>query len=190
MVVLGLPRSLVKYCRRCKRDIFCFRSSHRGATIVEFALIAPAFLATLIAVLETTIFLFAQQTLQTAALQAGRQFMTGQAQNSGMTQSQFMNIVCPMIQALFTCSSVMVDVQSYTSFAGANASQPQLTYNAQGQVTNNWSYNPGTPGQVVIVRLIYQWPVVGGPLGFALSNLSNGKAEMMGVTAFRVEPYR
>ena len=181
---------LKRFLRIPTRLVSRFCSARDGATIVEFAMIAPAFLATLIAILETTIFLFAQQALQSAALIAGRQFMTGQAQTGAMTQSQFMNTVCPMIQMLFNCNAVMVDVQSYSSFSNANASTPTLTYDAQGQVSNNWSFSPGTPGQVMVVRLIYQWPVVGGPLGFTLSNLPNSKAEIMGVTAFRVEPYR
>lgn len=157
--------------------------------MVEFALIAPAFLGVLIAIFATAAFLFAQQALQNAAVEAGRQFMTGQAQNSNMTQPQFVNIVCPMIQPLLNCSALMVDVQSYTSFSNANASKPTLTYNAQGQVSNSWQFNPGTPGQVVVVRLIYQWQSVTGPLGFTLANLPNGMAELMGVTAYRVEPY-
>lgn len=99
------------------------------------------------------------------------------------------NNVCPMIKPLFNCNALMVDVQSYSSFSGADTSTPPLTYEGQGQVTNSWSYNPGTPGQVVIVRLICQWSVVGGPLGFMLSNLPNGYSEMMGISAFRVEPY-
>jgi hypothetical protein len=41
----------------------------------------------------------------------------------------------------------------------------------------------------MVVQLIYQWSVVGGPLGFILSNLPNGSAEVMGISAFRVEPY-
>ena len=166
-----------------------FRSSCGGATAVEFALIAPAFLGVLIAIFATTTFLFAQQALQNAAVEAGRQFMTGQAQNSNMTQSQFVNIVCPMIKPLLNCSALMVDVQSYSSFSGADASKPNLTYNAQGQVSNNWQYSPGSPGQVGVVRLIYQWQTVGGPLGFTLAKLPNGMAELMGVTAYRVEPY-
>lgn len=143
----------------------------------------------LIAILETTLFLFGQQNLQTAVMQAGRLFMTGNAQNSAMTQSQFLNTVCPTVQALFNCNNLMINVQSYEDFASANASAPTLTYNGQGQVTNNWSYSPGAPGQVMVVQLIYQWPVVSGPLGFSLSNLPGSTIEMMGVTAFRVEPY-
>jgi hypothetical protein len=66
------------------------------------------------------------------------------------------NNVCPMIKPLFNCNALMVDVQSYTSFSGADTSTPPLTYNGHGQVTNSWSYNPGILGQVVIVRLIYR----------------------------------
>ena len=62
-----------------------FWLARRGATAVEFALIAPAFLATLIAILEVTLFLFAQQVLQNAAVATARQFMTGQAQSNSPT---------------------------------------------------------------------------------------------------------
>jgi len=41
----------------------------------------------------------------------------------------------------------------------------------------------------MVVQLIYQWPLFGMPLGSVLPNLGNGTAEIMGVTAFRVEPY-
>ena len=176
--------------RRCYRPICRLGRSERGATAVEFALIAPVFLATLIAIFEVAIFLFAQQYLQSAATEAGRQFMTGQAQASGQDEQQFIqNVICPQIETLFTCSSVMVNVQSYSSFAGANSAMPALTFNAQGQVTNNWAYNPGNQGDVMVVQLIYQWPIVSGPFGYVLANLGNGKTEIMGVAAFRVEPY-
>jgi hypothetical protein len=41
----------------------------------------------------------------------------------------------------------------------------------------------------MVVQLVYQWSVISGPLGFVLSNLPNGAAEIVGVTAFMVEPY-
>jgi Flp pilus assembly protein TadG len=182
-------RKPASFLRRRMNVLSRFRLAQHGATAVEFALIAPAFLATLIAVFEVTIFLFAQQTLQTAAVQAGRQIMTGQVQNSNTTQSQFLNIVCPMVQAIFTCGKLMINVQNYTSFSAASTAAPTLTYNAQGQVTNAWAYSPGNPGDVMVVQLIYQWPIVGGPFGYVLSNLGNGTTEMMGVSAFRIEPY-
>ena len=184
---LDMAGWLTKYAQRCGRAVKRFGSAERGATAVEFALIAPVFLATLIAILQVAVFLFAQQALQNAAVQAGRLFMTGQAQN--YTQTQLTNSICPGLQPIFNCNYLMVNVQNYSNFANADASTPTLTFNQGGQVTNAWSYSPGSPGQVMVVQLIYQWSVVGGPLGFALSNLPNNKAEMVGVTAFRVEPY-
>jgi Flp pilus assembly protein TadG len=175
---------------RAASAISRFRAATHAASATEFALLTPFFLGTFIAIFETSLYLFAQQTLQNAASSAGRLLMTGQVQNSSMTQAQFTNQICPLIQPLLNCSNLMVDVENYGSFIGANTSAPTLTFNAQGQVNNSWAYSPGTPGQVMVVRLIYQWPVVGALLGFNIANLSNGNAEVMGVSAFRVEPYQ
>jgi Flp pilus assembly protein TadG len=184
---LAMFRKLTRHLRRRARDIARFRDAQHGATAVEFALIAPLFFGLIIAVLQTTIFLFAQATLQNAANTAGRLFMTGQAQNGSWNASTIQTKVCPQLQALFTCSNVIVIVQNYASFSSASTSTPQLYSN--GQPITSFSYNPGTPGEVMVVQLVYKWPVIGGPLGFSLANLQNGTAEIVGVAAFRVEPY-
>ncbi|HML08755.1 MAG TPA: TadE/TadG family type IV pilus assembly protein [Xanthobacteraceae bacterium] len=162
-----------------------FRRARAAATAVEFALIAPAFLATLLALLQTCVFVFAQMALQNAADEAGRYFMTGQAQNNGWSASTVVNTVCPA--TIFNCGNMIIIVQNYASFASANTSAPQLY--TDGVLNTNWAYNPGNPGEIMVVQLVYQWPVVSGPLGFMLANLPNSAAEMMGVSAFRVEPY-
>ncbi len=164
-----------------------FRVARQGATAVEFAIIAPAFLGMLIAIFQIGVFLFAQQSLQDAAVEAGRLVMTGQSQN--YTQDTFKTKVCTLLPSiLFNCNSLIVDVQTAPSFSAANTSAPALYNN--GQPVTNWAYSAGTPGQIMVVKLVYPWSVVSGPLGFTLSNLPNGAAEMMGVTAFRVEPYQ
>lgn len=182
-------QGLAKFLRSSANTLARFGVARRGATAVEFALVAPALIAMLIAIFETTIFLFAQQTLQNAAVSASRLIMTGQVQNNNTTQSQFASQVCPMVSVIFNCANLMINVQNYSDFSAANTAQPTLTYNSNGTVSNTWSYNPGTPGQVMVVQLIYQWPIVAGPFGYVLSNLGNGTTEMMGVAAFRVEPY-
>jgi len=180
-------RKLAKYFRRRARDVSRFRVAQQGATAVEFALVAPALIGTLVAIFEVTLFLFAQQTLQTAAVQAGRIFMTGSAQNSGLTQAQFASQVCPLVSALLNCNNLLINVANYTSFSAASTAAPTL-YNAQGKL-NTGSYSTGSPGQVMVVQIAYPWPIVGATLGFALPNLGNGTTEIMGVSAFRVEPY-
>jgi Flp pilus assembly protein TadG len=184
---------LLAYLRHCGRRISRFGSTHDGAMAVEFAIIAPALLASVVAIFELMYFLFAQQALQTAAVEAGRLFMTNQgpAQNqmvNGQGQLLSSSSICNIIQPLLSCSAVMVDVQSTGSYCGSDASMPTLTYDGQGNVNNTWNFSAGTPGQIVVIRLIYQLSNLKGPLGFVLSNLSNGKMEVMGVTAIRVEP--
>jgi Flp pilus assembly protein TadG len=152
-------------------------------------MIAPAFLGALIAIFQIALYLVAQATLQNAAIEAGRLFMTGQAQNGSTTQTQFSNDICPMISALFTCANLMVNVTEFSNFLNATATAPALTYNTNGSVSNTWSYQSGLPGQVMVVQLIYQWPIYTGPFGYILPNLGNGKTELYGVSAFRVEPY-
>jgi Flp pilus assembly protein TadG len=176
---------MLMLCRIVGR--FC-RARH-GATMVEFALVAPFFLATLIAILQVSVFLFAQQTLQDAAMQAARYFMTGQAQKGNWDAATIQNKICPQIQALFTCTTVVVIVQNYASFAAANTATPQLYNNGQPIPVASFPFNPGTPGEVMVVQLAYQWSVVDGPLGFMIANLPNSATEIVGVSAFRVEPY-
>ncbi len=179
---------LAKSSRRGARHLSRFGHASQGAMAVEFALVAPILIAVLLAVLETAIFFFAQQSLQNAATQAGRQFMTGQAQ--GNSQSAFRNLVCTnYLPSIFNCNSLVVVVQSASSFAGVNTAAPNLYSNGQPLPVTSFAYSPGTPGQVMVVQLVYPWSVFGGPLGFSLANLPGGAAEMMGVSAFRVEPY-
>ena len=122
--LFNMAGKLTKYLRRGVAGISRFRKAERGATAVEFALIAPAFLATLIAVFQTCVFLFAQMALQNAAVQAGRYFMTGQAQNGGWSASTVVSKVCP--SALFTCSNMILVVQNSSSFSSASTSAPAL----------------------------------------------------------------
>jgi Flp pilus assembly protein TadG len=184
-------RTLAKYFRRRARTVYRFREAEQGATAVEFALVAPAFLAMLFAIIQTTLFLFAQATLQSAAVEAGRMFMTGSAQNTGTTglsQTQFASDVCPMVSALFTCANLQINVSTYSSFSGASTSAPSL-YNSNGSLITTGTYSPGTQGEIMVVQLAYPWPVVGIPLGSVLPGTGYGTTEIMGISAFRVEPY-
>ena len=96
--------------------------------------------------------------------------MTGQAQTQGWTAAQFKTQVCNQIHAIFNCASgIYVDVEAYSSFASANLGMP-ITNGAFN--SSAMGYNPGVPGQVVVVRVYYQYPVFFTPL--QLSNVSGG----------------
>jgi len=171
--------------RSCKN----FIGATRGATAVEFALIAAPFLALLVALLQTALVFFAGRVLDETTEQASRYILTGQAQTANMTQSGFATWVCGKTFALFNCNNFMINVQNYASFAAANTSAPTLTFDAKGNVSNAWTYAPGNPGDIVVVQVMYQWPVYLGPLGFDLANLANGNRLLISTAVFKNEPY-
>jgi len=166
-----------------------FFADRKGATAVEFALIAPAFIALLVALIQTFLVFFAQQLLEQVVNQASRAILTGQAQGQGMTQAQFAQAVCSNVVILFNCNGLMIDVQVASSWSSTNTGLPTLTYDASGNVTNVWQFNPGNQGDIVIVRVMYLWPVFLGPLGFNLSNQPNGSRLIMSSTAFMNEAF-
>lgn len=160
-----------------------------GSAAVEYAMVSLPFLGLVFAIVQTAIIFMAQQELETATEEASRLLLTGQAQIAGLTQAQFLTKVCNQLVALFNCNNVMVDVETANSFTDVSTAAPTLTFNAQGQVTNTWSYTPGNPSTIVIMRVMYQWPLVKGPLSFNLANLSNGNRLLMATAVFQTEPY-
>jgi Flp pilus assembly protein TadG len=185
----GMRRTLVRCCRRGAREIHRFCRVRNAATAVEFALIAPVFIATLVAVLQVCIVLFAQLAIQNAAVQASRYFMTGQVQNNNWSASTVVGMVCPT--ALFNCTNMFIVVQDYSSFAAANTTAPAMYNGSTPNTQSSYTYNSAgaQPGDIVVVQLVYAWPVITGPLGFNISSLPNNQIGLTGVSAFRVEPY-
>jgi Flp pilus assembly protein TadG len=159
-----------------------------GSAAIEFAVVAAPFLALLFAVMESALMFFADQTLETAVAESSRLILTGQAQNQSFNLANFQTAVCQNLSSMFTCNNVLIDVETAQSFCSANTSLPIQN----GQIQNNFSFTPGNPGDIVVVRLMYQWPVYVSLLGLsnALSNMSGSNYLMMATAAFRNEPYQ
>jgi Flp pilus assembly protein TadG len=182
----GVPQRLSGSCRDLLNCSFI--GSDDGAAAVEFGLVAAPFLVLLIAIFETALVFFAGRVLDETTEQASRYILTGQAQQSSMTQSAFAKYVCQNTFALFDCNKFMINVQNYNSFAAANIASPTLNFNAQGQVTNQWTYSPGNPGDIVIVQVMYEWPVI-GLLGFNIANIGANNRLLVSTVAFKNEPF-
>jgi Flp pilus assembly pilin Flp len=176
-----------------------FRRNRMGSAAVEFALVAPVFFALLFAIIETAIMFFASQVLETVTQESARQVLTGQAQTAALTQAQFKSqVVCPagsIVNVLFDCQNgIFIDVESYPSSSGASCSTfSNVVINSQidtnGNFINNMQYNPGGPGDIVIVRLFYQWPLYLTGLGYNIANMSGNQRLLAATAAFCNEPY-
>jgi Flp pilus assembly protein TadG len=157
-----------------------------GAAAVEFALVVLPFLALMFAIIQTALVFFAQQTLETVTANTARQVLTGQAQNAGYSQATFKQLVCnQFVVALFNCTTgLSVDVRTYTSFGSIDSTLPPYQ---NGTFTT--VYQPGNPGDIVVVRLLYAWPMFVSLLGDDLANFGNNSRLLIATAAFRNEPY-
>lgn len=171
---------------RTSKLLWRFVRKQDGATAVEFGLVALPFFALLFALLETGIVFFAGQSLATATNAASRLILTGQAQNQGLTQATFTNGICTQLTALFSCSGIYVNVQTAANFASLTTTPPV----SNGVLnTSNLSFNPGGPGNIVVVQVFYQWPIFVTLLNSSLANMSNGTRLLVATAAFQNEPY-
>ena len=156
-----------------KRRRWCaFLADRKGATAVEFALVAAPFLFLLIAIIQTFLVFFSQQLLETAVNQSSRLILTGQAQAQNMTQSQFAAAVCADLPNMFNCNNLMINVVVASSWSTASAATPTITYDSNGNVNNTWQYTPGNPGDIVVVQVMYFWPIFVGSGGTRLISAS------------------
>jgi Flp pilus assembly protein TadG len=106
----------------------------------------------------------------------------------GATATSFANTVCANLGWLESqcASNISVDVRTFTSFQNVNPTSP---------VTNGvfqpgaLAFNMGAAGDIVMVRVYYQWTLITPFLNGGLQPLANGKKVITSVATFRNEPY-
>jgi Flp pilus assembly protein TadG len=178
--------------RKTRRLLRRFRRDRSGAIAVELGFIALPFFAMLFAIIETGIVFLADQVIETAIQDSGRLLYTHQAQDSGMTATQFKTDVCNRVVVLMSCSGVDIDVQYYPAGTTIVINDP---------IDSGGNYNPTGLGYVtapagstgtIVARAFYQWPLIVTGLGYNIANIgrgsSNSKRLLAGTVAFHIEP--
>ncbi|MBJ7501300.1 MAG: pilus assembly protein [Sphingopyxis sp.] len=188
-----------------------------GTAAMEFAIVGPAFIAFLLAILYTMLIYLAQQMLETTAEGAGRLLLTGFAQTTqapngtvGLSASDFKNAIChglsgtnpsgeavstpALLPPLLSCSRLTVNVTTASSYNVASATAPTFTYDSDGVlVSTGTGYNYQSSGsgknRIVVLQLIYLWPTGKGPLGLNLINEPNANRKLVATSVFTTEDY-
>lgn len=164
-----------------------FRRERGGAAAIEFALVAGPFFFLLFAIMEVALVFLASQVLDMATTKAARLILTGQAKTQNFDQAAFKNAVCQNASILISCSGIAVDVRTYNSFSAASTARP---VSGSGQVNyGSMTYTQGSGGDIVVVRVVYEWKTVMPTFGLTIGDLSNGNRLLMSTTAFRNEPF-
>lgn len=166
-----------------------FRTDVRGATLIEFAILAPIFIALLLAIFQVAMVLFAQQMMQTAAEDGGRLIAVGAPQKARQTEANYRTAVCGQLPGFIKCANLVIDVRSANTLADLKAATPAPGVDAAGQITPASVYAPGGPGTYNNIRLMYLWNVTAVPPTFNISDVGRGKKLMLATMIVKVEPY-
>jgi Flp pilus assembly protein TadG len=133
--------------RSARQDI---ARDRRGATAVEFALVAPVLLFMVIAIVEYSLFYFKTSFLKHVLYEASRNVQTGEVQDAGDPQAYFQTEFCQDAIFLIQCEHVYFDVRSAASLSAVTF--PAATFNSQGEPTN-FVFQPGSANQITTMRV-------------------------------------
>lgn len=118
-------------------------------------------------------------------LDASRQIRTGNVQEAGDPLGEFQEILCQRLVALVECEDLLFDIRPFATFDAIDF-PPFLDENGvpQGVV-----FDPGTAGQIMLVRVSYHHTFMTPLLGELLGEPGTNRRLVTSATAFRNEPF-
>ena len=189
---------------RPRRLLLALFKKEHGATMIEFALVAPFALILILAVIELAAMMLAQNILETATFAASRSGMTGYV-DAGKTRDQSIrDILNQRAGSLLDVNKVTITSKTYNSFSKIGDPEPFVDANGNGVRDNGENYtdvngngvydtDQGANGQggakvIVLYTVSYPWkiftPVIGQMMG-----LTNGQITLTSRAVIKNEPF-
>lgn len=181
--------------RRALRSLLRNRS---GAAALEFAIVAPVFMALILSTFEVGWFYFVNSSLDTALTNSARELRTGQAYKSGYTsqtmRDQFLQQeVCKNLRFMSAskcASTVTVEVRTFPSYQALAADTTGFTCTddlptAQQAVP----FQTGTDRSILRIRLCMIYQTMNPMIGVSLARGKSGAERRVTASyVLRVEP--
>lgn len=157
-----------------------FRGDESGAAAVEFAFVAPALCFVLLSIFEIGMLGMMSSGLDNAVVEVARRIRTGR--DDGPTSAAtFKDQICGHLGGdLATCRTrLKVSVQKFTKFfdAGQAAGGP------------DGSFNKGGPGDIIVVKVDYDWPLMSPFVATAFHRSGPTTVTLGSRLAFKNEPF-
>ena len=187
------PKGILQRLRRCTS---AFRRDDRGATAIEFAIVAVPFLTIVMATMEVGIHYFAARTMDSGVDKVARLLRTGQLPPATPV-GQFRQALCDEtgvggVMFLFDCNGFKIDVREIARFT------PQTTpRKPDGSLDEGaLQFTPGGPETINMVRVYYEWPAFLNWAGFDSDDANMNVPEWSGnkrlfsaVAMYQNEPF-
>ncbi|WP_083566920.1 TadE/TadG family type IV pilus assembly protein [Hyphomicrobium sp. CS1GBMeth3] len=176
-----------------------FQADARGATAVEFAIVAAPFFVLVLGIMTIGLQFMTSHFLEHGVEAASRKIRTGEVLKDGLTLGDFRQMFCSEAGRLISCDEhLVIHIKSSETFAGLSpltscVTDGQLTP-AEGDDGDGLGTRTGGASQRVVVSACYQWDM-GLVLWQKIWNLlsptptAQGRPVLSAVAAFQSEPY-
>lgn len=164
------------------------KNRRKGAAAIEFAMLALPFFMLILATLEVGLMLLASAMVETSTSATSRLIRTGQAQINQLEPEEIKRRFCANLSIFSThcMERTQIDIRAVKTFGQDIAPDPLATGVFDPNVL---TYQPGIPGDYVLVRVWFEHPIVTPFMANALSRSSDKKTRLLSTLAFRNEPY-
>lgn len=174
-----------------------------GATVLEFAIIAPVVIMLIIGIVETSMIMFTAAVMEGATISSSRLGKTGY-QEAGMTRDQMIrNIIAQRCGTIINTANITITAKSYGTFGNIGQPEPYTDANHNGRydagetysdVNGNaqWDADMGVVGlgvadEIVLYRVSYNWPIMTPFMNHFIG--SNGTFPITSSMLVKNEPY-
>jgi Flp pilus assembly protein TadG len=159
-----------------------FLKDIKGATAIEFALIAAPFFAILMATIELAVIFWVNGALIEAISQPARTVLVGDK----IDAQKFKQLICDKAGALIDCDRLLIDVESFDKFS--TITKKPLIDPKTGELIPS-RFETGKGGDVVVVRVAYPYQMLTPFLHGFTSNMSGNRRLIIATNVFKNEPF-
>jgi Flp pilus assembly pilin Flp len=175
------------------RSVPRFRRDENGTTAIEFSIVAMPFLMFAFGIVGTGLHFFTWNSLEHGVQTAARKVRTGQAQQDGITVSQFKQMIIDSAGPMIDTNKLQVHLQTGTEWTDITPDECLDTSGVQTSGTGNSNDSvgqySGSAGEVVLITVCYEWELAKALPFLKYDNMANGSSMIQASTTFRTEPY-
>ena len=175
----------------------------RGATAVEFALVAPVAFALVCIFIDLSMVMFITNVMEGGLRESGRYAITGYTESGKTREQKIAEIINDHSYGFIKPQDITITYKVYPSFGDIGKPEPFIDQNNNGKydagepftdVNNNGQWDAdmgkagvGGPGDIVAYNVAYKW-TLWTPLAAQLWP-NNGVVVLSATVAVRNEPY-
>jgi len=134
-----------------------FKRDSRGATAVEYAMIAPVFLTMVIGLVEFSLYVFNRNFVKHVLYETARNIATGEIQSADSPPAAFKQAYCGHAGAVLSCERLLFDVRAYDNLEDVKFTPVE---HSPGGMPTNFKFEPGKAEQISVMRVALPYKFV------------------------------